>query len=139
MPKRTPISPAMTATVPISKGHQITVTLKLHPSPKISPIGSKECSASSPSLASLGVTDTVRLSYRATIIGSCRTVVDKVVIAQDSLQRFVNTMSPGAYASVTKVDFKTLDRLMIKPLGVYGSKDVIVRLLTSIGAIDEEG
>jgi hypothetical protein len=65
--------------------------------------------------------------------------VDKVVIAQDSLQRFVNAMSPGAYASVTKVDFKTLDRLMIKPLGVYGSKDVIVRLLTSIGAIDEEG
>jgi hypothetical protein len=83
--------------------------------------------------------DTVRHSYRATIIGSCRAVVDKVVIAQDSLQRFVNTMSPGAYASVTKVDFKTLDRLMIKPLGVYGSKDEIVRLLTSIGAIDEEG
>jgi hypothetical protein len=71
-------------------------------------------------------------------IGSCRTVVDKVVIAQDSLQRFVNAMSPGAYASVTKVDFKTLDRLMIKPLGVYGSKDEIVRLLTSIGAIDEK-
>ena len=67
---------------------------------------------------------------------SC-TVVDKVVIAQDSLQRFVNTMSPGAYISVTKVDFKTLDRLMIKPLGVYGSKDEIVRLLRSIGAIDE--
>jgi hypothetical protein len=26
---------------------------------------------------------------------------------------------------------------MIKPLGVYGSKDEIVRLLQSIGAIDE--
>jgi hypothetical protein len=47
-------------------------------------------------------------------------------------------MSPGAYASVTKVDFKTLDRLMIKPLGVYGSKDEIVRLLMSIGALDEK-
>ena len=67
-----------------------------------------------------------------------RTVVDKVVIAQESLQRFVNVMSPGAYASVTKVDFKTLDRLMIKPLGVYGSKDEIVRLLMSIGALDEK-
>ena len=86
-----------------------------------------------------GATDTVRLSYRATIIGSCRsTVVDKVVIAQESLQRFVNAMSPGAYASVTKVDFKTLDRLMIKPLGVYGSKDEIVRLLMSMGALDEK-
>lgn len=89
---------------------------------------------------SLGVTDTVRLSYRATTIVSCRTgtVVDKVVIAQESLQRFVNAMSPGAYASVTKVDFKTLDRLMIKPLGMYGSKDEIVQLLMDIGALDEK-
>jgi hypothetical protein len=65
--------------------------------------------------------------------------VDKVVIAQDSLQRFINSLSPGAYASIAKVDFKTLDRLMMKPLGVYGSKDEIVRLLRSIGAVDENG
>jgi hypothetical protein len=65
--------------------------------------------------------------------------VDKVVIAQDSLQRFINSLSPGAYASIAKVDFKTLDRLMIKPLGVYGSKDEIVRLLRSVGAVDENG
>ncbi|KAI0246219.1 hypothetical protein BJV78DRAFT_1286673 [Lactifluus subvellereus] len=64
--------------------------------------------------------------------------VDKVIIAQDSLQRFINAVSPGAYASITKVDFKTLDRLMMKPLGVYGSKDEIVRLLQSIGAVDED-
>jgi hypothetical protein len=63
--------------------------------------------------------------------------VDKVVIAQNSLQRFINDMSHGAYASITRVDFKTLDRLAIKPLGVYGSKDEIVRLLRSIGAVDE--
>jgi hypothetical protein len=89
---------------------------------------------------SQGITDTVRLSFRATTIGSCctGTVVDKVVIAQESLQRFVNAMSPGAYASVTKVDFKTLDRLMIKPLGIYGSKDKIVQLLMDIGALDEK-
>ena len=48
-------------------------------------------------------------------------------------------MSPGAYASITRVDFKTLDRLAIKPLGVYGSKDEIVRLMRSIGAVDENG
>jgi hypothetical protein len=65
--------------------------------------------------------------------------VDKIVIAQNSLQRFINDMSPGAYASITRVDFKTLDRLAIKPLGVYGSKDEIVRLLRSIGAVDENG
>jgi len=48
-------------------------------------------------------------------------------------------MSPGAYASITRVDFKILDRLAIRPLGVYGSKDEIVRLLRSIGAVDENG
>jgi hypothetical protein len=63
--------------------------------------------------------------------------VDKVVIAQNSLERFINDISPGAYASITRVDFKTLDLLAIKPLGVYGSKDEIVRLLRLIGAIDE--
>jgi hypothetical protein len=62
--------------------------------------------------------------------------VDKVIIAQDSLKRFINAMSPGAYASITKVDFKTLDKLLIKPLGVYGSKVEIVRLLRSIDIVN---
>ncbi|KAI0250894.1 hypothetical protein BJV78DRAFT_1275616 [Lactifluus subvellereus] len=65
-------------------------------------------------------------------------MVDKVIIAQDSLQRFINAVSPGAYASITKVDFKALDRFMIKPLGIYGSKDEIVRLLQSIGAVEDD-
>ncbi len=47
-------------------------------------------------------------------------------------------MSPGAYTSITKVDFKTLDQLSIKPVGIYGCKDEIVRLLQSLGAVDEE-
>ncbi|KAH9026661.1 hypothetical protein EDB84DRAFT_1589144 [Lactarius hengduanensis] len=64
--------------------------------------------------------------------------VDKVVIAQEPLRRFINAMSPGAYASITKVDFKTLDQLSIKPMGIYGCKDEIVRLLRSLGAVDEE-
>ncbi|KAH9016242.1 hypothetical protein EDB85DRAFT_1898280 [Lactarius pseudohatsudake] len=51
--------------------------------------------------------------------------VDKVVIAQEPLRRFINAMSPGAYASITKVDFKTLDQLSIKPIGIYGCKDEI--------------
>ncbi|KAH9027877.1 hypothetical protein EDB85DRAFT_1892774 [Lactarius pseudohatsudake] len=56
----------------------------------------------------------------------------------DSLRRFINAISPGAYATITKVDFKILDRLSIKPLGIYGCKDEIVRLLLSIGAVDEK-
>lgn len=63
--------------------------------------------------------------------------VDKVIISQDSLQHFINAVSPGAYTSITKVDFKALDEFMIKPLGVYGSKDEIVRLLRSIDVVDE--
>ena len=62
-------------------------------------------------------------------------VVDKVIIAQDSLKRFINTIRPGAYASVTKVDFKALDDFIIRPVGVYGSKIEIVRLLQSLGAV----
>jgi hypothetical protein len=64
--------------------------------------------------------------------------VDKVIIAQDSLKRFIDAMSPGTYASITKVDFKTLDRLMIKPLGVYGCKAEIVNLLRSINVVNED-
>ncbi|KAF8262192.1 hypothetical protein EI94DRAFT_1744157 [Lactarius quietus] len=64
--------------------------------------------------------------------------VDKVIIARESLERFINTMCPGAYTSIAKVDFKALDRLMIKPLGVYGSKYEIARLLLSIGAVNDE-
>jgi len=64
--------------------------------------------------------------------------VDKVIIAQDSLKRFINTRCPGAYTSVTKVDFKALDQLTIKPLGIYGSKIEIVRLLRSLNAVSED-
>jgi hypothetical protein len=65
-------------------------------------------------------------------------VVDKVIIAQDSLKRFINTICPGSYASLTKVDFKALDRFMIKPLGIYGSKVEIVRFLRSLNAVNED-
>lgn len=64
-------------------------------------------------------------------------IVDKIIIAQDSLRDFINVLSPGAYASLTKVNFKILDELLVKPIGIYGSKDEIVRFMVSIGAIDE--
>jgi hypothetical protein len=64
--------------------------------------------------------------------------VDKIVIAQESLQAFVNTLSPGAYSSITKVDFKKLDKLFVKPIGVYGSKEEIVRFLREMGIVDVE-
>ncbi|KAI9455069.1 hypothetical protein BJY52DRAFT_1122205 [Lactarius psammicola] len=64
-------------------------------------------------------------------------LVDKIVIAQQSLQEFVNALSPGAYSSITNVNFKILDNVVLKPLGIYGSKEEIVRFLCEIKAIDD--
>ncbi|KAH9023376.1 hypothetical protein EDB85DRAFT_2184321 [Lactarius pseudohatsudake] len=64
--------------------------------------------------------------------------VDKIDIAQESLQAFINALSPGAYSSITKINFKTLDELLLKPIGVYGSREEIVRFLCEMGAIDVE-
>ena len=63
-------------------------------------------------------------------------VVDKVIIANDSLKRFINTIRPEFYASLSKVNFKALDHFMIKPLGIYGPKVGIVRFLRSSNAVN---
>jgi hypothetical protein len=64
-------------------------------------------------------------------------IVDKVIIAQDSLREFINKIKPGAYVSLTKVDFKALDQLSVRPVGIYGSKAEIVKFLSSIGAVTD--
>ncbi|KAJ6519102.1 hypothetical protein C8R45DRAFT_950246 [Mycena sanguinolenta] len=64
-------------------------------------------------------------------------LVNKILISQNSLKAFINELSPGAYISLTKVDFKTLDRLSLKPAGLYGSRTEIVAFLSALGAIDE--
>ncbi|KAH9171589.1 hypothetical protein EDB89DRAFT_1906868 [Lactarius sanguifluus] len=65
-------------------------------------------------------------------------LVDKIVIAQQSLQGFINALSPGAYSSITKVNFKVLDNFVLKPFGIYGSKEEIVRFLCEIKAVDDD-
>jgi hypothetical protein len=60
------------------------------------------------------------------------------VVAQESLQAFINELSPGAYSSITKVNFRILDDLLLKPIGVYGSKEELVRLLCEMDAVDAE-
>ena len=64
--------------------------------------------------------------------------VDKIVVAQESLQEFINALSPGAYSSITKVNFKILDKVVLKPFGIYGSKEEIVRFLREIKAVDDD-
>jgi hypothetical protein len=63
--------------------------------------------------------------------------VDKIIISQDSLEAFLHNVCPGAYSSMTKVNFKALDNYVIKPVGVYGSKEEIVRFLSRLAVIDE--
>ncbi|KAK0239018.1 hypothetical protein EDD85DRAFT_769081 [Armillaria nabsnona] len=63
-------------------------------------------------------------------------LVGKIIIAQDSLKSFANDKSPGAYVSLTKVDFNVLDRFSIKPVGVYGSKEEIIRFISTLTAVD---
>jgi hypothetical protein len=58
------------------------------------------------------------------------------VIAQKSLQAFINALSPGAYSSITKINFKILDDLLLKPIGIYGSREEIVRFLREMSIID---
>ncbi|KAG2130165.1 uncharacterized protein EDB93DRAFT_1181059 [Suillus bovinus] len=64
-------------------------------------------------------------------------LVDKIIIAQDSLRTFINAICPGAYVSMTNVDFSALDSLIMKPIGIYGSKEEIVRLLLALGVVDD--
>ncbi|KAL5513533.1 hypothetical protein ACEPAH_3932 [Sanghuangporus vaninii] len=65
-------------------------------------------------------------------------LVDKVIIDQESTGRFINEMRPGTYKDLTKVDFKALDEVDVKPVGVYGSKSEIVRLLGEQGVLNDE-
>ncbi|KAI6101021.1 hypothetical protein EDD16DRAFT_1844403 [Pisolithus croceorrhizus] len=64
-------------------------------------------------------------------------LVDKIIISQSYLQAFINIVCPGAYASLTKVNFKALDQYIMKPVGVYGSKEEIVRFLAELQVIDD--
>ncbi|KAI9571051.1 hypothetical protein HD554DRAFT_2017581 [Boletus coccyginus] len=63
-------------------------------------------------------------------------LVDKIIISQDSLGAFINSVCPGAYGSMTKVNFGALDNYVIKPIGIYGSREEIVRFLLHLTAID---
>lgn len=60
---------------------------------------------------------------------TCDLKVDKIIIAQESFGRFVNDICPNAYQSMTHVNFAALDRLSLRPLGLYGSRSEIVRYL----------
>ncbi|KAG8783755.1 hypothetical protein FRC15_004586 [Serendipita sp. 397] len=65
-------------------------------------------------------------------------LVDKILIAQESVSLFANLVHPGSYRSTTQVDFRALDKHTIKPRGIYGSMTSIADFLVKLGCIDEE-
>ncbi|KAG8738573.1 hypothetical protein FRC10_006678 [Ceratobasidium sp. 414] len=65
-------------------------------------------------------------------------LVEKMIIDQHSLHSLLNTMSPGSYELPWKINFKLLDQLAIKPIGVYGCKPEIVKFLRGAECLNEE-
>jgi len=65
-------------------------------------------------------------------------LVNKIVIDQVSLERIVNDICPGAYVSMTKINFSILDSILIQPLGIYGSRSEIARFLRDLDVIDPD-
>ncbi|KAG8833320.1 hypothetical protein FRC17_010895 [Serendipita sp. 399] len=65
-------------------------------------------------------------------------LVDKILIAQESVSLFANLVHPGSYRSTIQVDFRSLDKHTIKPRGLYGSMESIANFLLELGCIDEE-
>ncbi|KAG9024251.1 hypothetical protein FRB95_011739 [Tulasnella sp. JGI-2019a] len=64
-------------------------------------------------------------------------LVDKIIIAEDSLKSLINVLAPGAHRSITKIDFAALDRIQIKVIGIYGSKTELVKFFCKIGIISD--
>ncbi|KAH7337763.1 hypothetical protein B0J17DRAFT_718515 [Rhizoctonia solani] len=59
--------------------------------------------------------------------------VEKIVIAQESFGRCLNVPQPGSYTSISKIDLKSLDKLSIKPTGIYGDPLEIIMFLQKVG------
>jgi len=50
----------------------------------------------------------------------------------------INDLRPKAYIALTRVDFKVLDLLSIRPIGVYGDRCEIAKFLTSLKIINDD-
>ena len=81
---------------------------------------------------------TLFISEQLLLITMLTSLVQKVVIDQESFSRLINTFTRGAYRSMSKIDFKALDEGSINPIGIYGSQSEIVRFLQRLGAVREE-
>ncbi|KAG8792428.1 Vacuolar protein sorting-associated protein 13A [Ceratobasidium sp. 428] len=65
-------------------------------------------------------------------------IVEKMVIDQTSLHRLLNIIQPGSYDSVSKINFKSLDKLSIKATGLYGIRSEIIEYLKKAGCLNND-
>ncbi|KAI0292619.1 hypothetical protein B0F90DRAFT_1671124 [Multifurca ochricompacta] len=119
-----------------SEGDQVQA-LKSVPSPKDSSLPARGMYRLLDLITEQGSGGLGNLFFGLTMLTLIVPLVDKIVIAQESLQGFINALSPGAYSSITKVNFKLLDKTFLKPIGIYGSKEEIVKFLHEINAVDD--
>ncbi|KAG8793624.1 hypothetical protein FRC12_002184 [Ceratobasidium sp. 428] len=61
----------------------------------------------------------------------------KVIIDQASLGRLLNRFLPGSYVSASKIDLTALNKLTIKPLGLYGSEPEIIKFLQGVQCLSD--
>ncbi|KIM22925.1 hypothetical protein M408DRAFT_224263 [Serendipita vermifera MAFF 305830] len=133
-------SQAATPTRPLSRAALATPLQTPAPDPDVvpSPMGIDEPVTSAPSMDLVHqIPGLYRLLDLVQERGSGG-MVDKVIISQESIKKFANTIRPGSYKSEIQVDFKGLDQHTIKPRGIYGSASAIVDFLDSIGCMTEE-
>lgn len=60
------------------------------------------------------------------------------LISQESVGRFMNELVPGSFTSLTEVNFAALDRILVNPVGIYGSRSEIIRFLRDVKAINDQ-
>ncbi|KAG8900444.1 hypothetical protein FRB99_006040 [Tulasnella sp. 403] len=66
------------------------------------------------------------------------TLANEITISRESLKNFLDTIRPGSYKSLTKIDLHALDLLSINAIGIYGSKGEMARFLHEVGSVDDE-
>ncbi|KAJ3100214.1 hypothetical protein HDU96_010418, partial [Phlyctochytrium bullatum] len=65
-------------------------------------------------------------------------LVDKIIIAQESLKELCNRMAKSSFRAINKIDFDALANVNVHFAGVYGNREPLAKLLLHLNAITQE-
>ncbi|KAJ3115004.1 hypothetical protein HDU96_001355 [Phlyctochytrium bullatum] len=65
-------------------------------------------------------------------------LVDKIIIAQESIRRLCNRMAKSSFQAISKIDFDALAKVDVHFAGVYGNREPLAKLLLHLNAITQE-